>query len=106
MANSELKEAVQGRWLHSHEEDTPTEMVFRPAGFAFPPSRGRRGFELNQDGSCVETGIGPTDKPQHSRGQWQFEDGNKLTIRPDADPEATQILQVAAASPERLVVRR
>ncbi len=33
------------RWIHSHEEDTDTEMVYRPADFAFPPSRGRTGFE-------------------------------------------------------------
>jgi len=36
---------VAGRWVHSHEEDTDDEMVFRAAdsGYAFPPSRGRAG---------------------------------------------------------------
>ena len=41
-------------WVHSHEEDTETEMVFRPASHPFPRSRGRRSFELRPDGTFVE----------------------------------------------------
>jgi hypothetical protein len=42
------------RWLHSYEEDTETEAVYRPESYAFPPSRGPRpGFELRPDGSCI-----------------------------------------------------
>jgi hypothetical protein len=39
---------VEGRWVHSHEEDTDDETVFRAAdsGYAFPPSRGREALEL------------------------------------------------------------
>ena len=51
-------------WIHSHEEDTDTEMVFRPASFNFPPARGRKGFELSPDGTLIDYRIGPTDRPR------------------------------------------
>ena len=40
-------EQVAGRWVHSHEEDSGDELVFRPAGYAFPPSRGREALTLD-----------------------------------------------------------
>jgi hypothetical protein len=98
-------EAVEGHWVHSHEEDTPTEMVFRPAGFAFPPSRGRHGFELKPDGSYLETGIGPADKPRHAQGRWRLED-NKIAIHTGSESGAGRVLEVTAAAPNRLVVRK
>ncbi len=42
-------------WVHSHEEDTATQTVFRPATYDFPLSRGRRSFELRPDGTVLET---------------------------------------------------
>ena len=39
------------------EEDTNTEMVFRPATYNFPRSRGRRSFELKTDGILVEGAL-------------------------------------------------
>ena len=56
--NSPGKE-ILGRWLHSHEEDSAAEMVFRPSTFAFPPSRCRVGFESNDNGSYVARAIRP-----------------------------------------------
>src|ERR1041384_5695638 len=47
-------------WVHSHEEDTDTEMVLRPAGYKFPPSRGRSSFELKPDGRTDELYVGRT----------------------------------------------
>ncbi len=37
------RDALAGRWVHSHEEDTDDEMVFRAAdsGYRFPPARAR-----------------------------------------------------------------
>jgi len=70
-----------GRWLHSHEEDSATDVVYRRAPFAFPPSRGRSGFELAPDGSAHEIGIGPTDQPTTSKGQWRVADENQLKLK-------------------------
>jgi hypothetical protein len=60
MANQIDRKALAQKWVHSHEEDTDDEMVFRPASYAFPRSRGRNSFELEAGGQLVTSGIGPT----------------------------------------------
>jgi hypothetical protein len=98
-------QALLRHWVHSHEEDTPTEMVFRPAEYTFPPSRGRTGFELKSDGSYVETGIGPTDKPLKALGSWSL-DANALSLKKPTDAGSGRVLHVRSADPDRLVIKR
>jgi hypothetical protein len=43
------RELLHQQWVHAYEEDTPTEAVYRPAGYELPPARGRTGFELRPD---------------------------------------------------------
>ena len=59
-------EQLQGRWVHSHEEDTDDEIVYRAesSGYDFPRSRGREALELHPDGSYSGVVPGPTDKPE------------------------------------------
>ena len=64
----ERADAVVGHWVHSHEEDTDAEMVYRPASYAFPPSRGRTSFDLRADGSYVERSPGPGRRPRRVEG--------------------------------------
>jgi hypothetical protein len=92
---------LEGRWLHSHEEDTADEMVFRSAdsGYAFPRSRGREGFELRADGSYVGSAPGPDDRPERSRGGWSLEAGNRLVL-PD------RVLEITGAEGDVLRLRR
>ena len=95
-------ERLQGRWVHSHEEDTDDEMVFRSAGsgYDFPRSRGREALELNPDGSYGGVVPGPVDKPVASgEGTWKLEDGNKLVL-PD------RVLEVTAVEGDVLRVKR
>ena len=83
---------LQGRWVHSHEEDSEDEMVFRLAssGYEFPRSRGREALELRPDGSYGGVVPGPTDKPEASgEGEWAVVDGNKLVL-PDRTLEITE----------------
>jgi hypothetical protein len=91
------REALVGRWLHSHEEDTDDTRVFRPADFDFPPARGREGFELRDDGSGVELRPGPTDRPEQVEGSWELE-GDQLKV-------GDEKLDLVSADPERLVAR-
>jgi hypothetical protein len=93
------------RWLHSHEEDTPTEMVFRPATYSFPPSRGRTGFELQPDGSALAIGLAPTDGPQQVEATWSLQGGNAIRIQVPNTQE-TRSLDVLSVAPDRLVVRK
>jgi hypothetical protein len=91
--------------VHSHEEDAGDELVFRPADFAFPPSRGRLALELRADGRFVRSGLGPADRPVPSRGRWTLR-GDLLTLKDEDDSGAERQMRIASLAPEQLVVRR
>jgi hypothetical protein len=96
-------EALQQRWTHSHEEDTPGLMVFRPRGWAFPPSRGRRAFELGPDGAMLGSGPGPTDKVVSAEGRWRLRDDGVLELEQNGRRSELRVVEVAA---DKLVVER
>ncbi len=89
-------------WLHSHEEDTPTSTVYRPAKFSFPPSRGRKGFDLKPDGTLIAKKPGATDQTETRAGTWKLVD-NKLQLSVGGDAPA-QTLSIESVEPNRLVV--
>ena len=93
------------RWLHSHEEDTENEMVFRPSTHSFPPSRGRTGFELRPDGSAAVLGIAPTDAPQEHQGTWTLDATKQLLVNVPA-LQQTRSMTIVSSSPDRLVVKK
>ncbi len=92
-------------WVHSHEEDTATETVYRPAEFPFPPSRGRTGFDLRPDRRCTGFGIAPADGSEEYAATWELDDDDRLTIY-DERRRPVHVLQVVAVDADRLVVRR
>ena len=94
-------ERLQGRWVHSHEEDTEDEIVYRAesSGYDFPRSRGREALELNPDGSYSGVVPGPTDKPEATPGGTWSVEGDKLVL-----PDRT--LEVTGAEEGVLRVRR
>jgi hypothetical protein len=96
------REVLYRHWVHSHEEDTPEHMVFRPAGYGFPPSRGRRAFELRPDGTLAEAGPGPDDRPTGAEGRWDLHEDGVLELEA---PGGKERLEIAEADPDRLVVR-
>ena len=96
---------MSGRWVHVREEDTEDEMVFRPAGTRLPPSRGRVAFELREDGSFAESGLGATDAPEEATGSWAVE-GDTITLSEGATQGVPREMQVVTAEKERLVVRK
>jgi hypothetical protein len=95
---SHRTESVLGHWVHSHEEDTDREMVFRPAGYGFPPARGRTSIDLRPDGTYVETAPGPVDVPEASEGAWSL-DGDRLVL-------GDRVWDIASADKDRLTVRK
>ncbi len=97
---------LQKRWMHSREEDTGAEMVFRPASYNFPPARGRTGFELRPDQSLVEIGIGPTDRVEESPGKWKLERGNQLLFYSQSSPEPTRTMQIVSVDDDHLVIKK
>jgi hypothetical protein len=104
MRQEDTERILRRRWVHSHEEDTDREMVFRPAAFKFPPSRGRRSFELKPEGALLEGGIGPTDRPVETQGSWELQD-DRLVLR-RGPSEASRVMRIASVEDDRLVVEK
>src|SRR5215207_5807083 len=106
MANEIDRKALTQEWVHSHEEDTDDEMVFRPASYAFPPARGRKSFELDAGGRLVTSGIGPDDRPVPGQGQWQLEGSDKLALEPAGPGARKTVMQILQVAPDKLVVKK
>jgi len=95
------------RWLHSYEEDTETEAVYRPESYAFPPSRGPRpGFELRPDGSCILFGIAPTDAPTTDTGRWNVNGDGRVLICTDSTRGPAMSVKVTSVGEDRLTVKK
>jgi len=106
MAKSINEDALTGLWVHSHEEDTDTEMVFRPRGFRFPPARGRNSFELKAGGSLVMGGIAPNDQRTTADGVWKLEGDNKLALYSGSNSTPDQVMEIVSADKDRLIVKK
>jgi hypothetical protein len=94
-------QALAGRWIHSHEEDSEGELVYRRPDYAFPPVRGRDALELGRGGELVEGGPGPTDVPAEHAGRWDLRD-DTLVLRSGAGERALTVVSVEG---DRLVLR-
>jgi hypothetical protein len=97
---------LNNRWIHSHEEDTPSEMVFRSASFNFPRSRGRSGFELRPDQSLVEIQPGAADQPEETKGRWELQLGKNLLFFKPGAKQPTRAMKIVSADNDRLVVAK
>ena len=102
MAISFNKEMLSKKWVHSHEEDSDSEMVYRPADYNFPPSRGRRSLELKPDGSLVKGGPGADDRRSISSGSWKLQ-GDSLFL---TGADAPQSLKISSLSNDKLVFKK
>lgn len=108
MEKKEVLKNLQQSWLHSHEEDTDTEKVYRLADkYDFPLSRGREGFDLKPDNKLAEIGIAPTDGPAQAAGSWHLDSaGNDLKLRLNTDQSASRDMKIKSISKDRLVVKK
>jgi hypothetical protein len=98
------EDSLHGRWVRSHEDDTEDEVVFRPASYDFPPSRGRTSIDLRPDGTYVESSPGPVDVPEEHSGRWSLE-GDRLVLEAEGDRPG-HAWEIAAAGHEGLTLKR
>lgn len=94
---------LHGRWTHSHEEDSDGETVYRPADWDFPPSRGRRSFELHADGALASSKPGPTDQAVGATGEWRLLPDCILELDHGGDVSRLHLVEV---KPDKLVIRK
>lgn len=95
---------ISRAWLRSHEEDDAGQAVFRPATHAFPPARGRVGYEFRPDGVAVKRGPGPTDRTVATEGRWSSDDQGRITIQMPGAPD--EVIHVTSLDADRLVVAK
>ena len=98
------KKLLQRRWLHAHEEDTPGKIVFRPDTYALPPSRGRTGYEFQEDGHVVRIGPGPADRHSSVQGTWKIDSHGELII--DVPGAAAEVHTIDKLDEDRLVLTK
>ena len=106
MAKKTEATALHQHWVHSHEEDTETEKVYRPASYSFPPSRGRTSFDIKPDGKVVEHGIAPTDRSVETLGTWKLQDESTLALYAKGSAKPTRVMHIVSVDKERLVLKR
>jgi hypothetical protein len=99
------QDLLQRHWMHSHEEDTATTTVYRPAEFKFPPSRGRASFALGPGGVMSEGRIGPSDRQQKNAGRWKLESPELLILEP-AGGAGRRTLKIVSVTADRLVIEK
>lgn len=100
------KDVLQRHWMHSHEEDSAGEMVFRPADYDFPLSRGRTSFDLKPGGALVEQGTpGADDRQQKGSGRWELK-GDQLALYSGSGDQPSRVLQIKSADEDRLVIKK
>jgi hypothetical protein len=83
--NKLLPAAVFRHWIHSREEDEASVEVYRPEGFAFPPSFGRDGFTMRPNGRLIQDVVGPADGTIQVPGHWQQIGPNQVAVRFESD---------------------
>ncbi len=86
---------LQNHWIHSFEEDTKEERVYRSSDYIFKPSRGREGFILKTGGELKITPISPNDKPVTYTGTWKME-GTNLALNYEDKKEVYTILEISS----------
>jgi hypothetical protein len=94
---------LHGQWTHSHEEDEPGTLVFRPGGWNFPPSRGRRSIHLCADGTLGSVGPGPDDRTRVRNGRWRLLPGDILEL---IEPGNASRLHIVKAAKDKIVFDR
>ena len=108
MEKKEILKTIQQNWMHSYEEDTETEMVYRPSDYNFPLSRGRTGFELKPNHKLVEINIAPTDGSEEETGSWELKDANEenLTLQLNPKNSASRKLYIKSINEDSLVIEK
>jgi hypothetical protein len=104
-SSPQLKQ-LEGTWLHAHEEDQGDVRVYRPNTYAFPPSRGRTGFQFDHNGLFTQYDIAPTDGLEGRKGLWKAEGSTTVRISLDDKKDPDYKLEIVSLENGVLKVRR
>jgi hypothetical protein len=99
-------EQLAGSWLHSHEEDTATERVYRRSDFDFPPSRGRDGYEFLPGQDAKYIGIAARDGAVQTTVNWRLRTGEQPEIMLTLPNGQQRVLQIVSVDQDRLIIKK
>ena len=103
MMNQETA-GLGGSWAHSFEEDEGDVRLYRPASFAFPPSRrGRQSLDFGNAGQLVSGMPGPDDRQRLSSSALTPLGMNRFRV--DGGEAPGQVIEIVEARPDLLKVR-
>ena len=100
-----LQTCLLGRWMHSHEEDTPSIAIYRPREYEFPPARGRTGFDFKVSGKAVYYGIAGSDGVNEHSGRWTTQGNDEIKIMFDDERIQPIVLHVLTCDADKLAAR-
>jgi hypothetical protein len=101
-----VDECLYKHWIHSREEDTEFEKVYRASTYKFPRSRGRNGFEIRGNGEVILYKIGPTDKSEEVYGTFTFDDSNNLEVNTKKGTPERIIMTILSCEGDKLVIKK
>jgi hypothetical protein len=81
-------------------------MVFRPASYPFPPSRGRRSLDLQPDHVCMAQEPGAADAPIEHAMHWHVDQQGILVIQGGPAHGQPEAMQIVSVDDSRLVIRK
>ena len=94
------------KWIHAHEEDRDGNRVFRPASYAFAPSRGRDSLDLRKGQEAVRGTPGPDDRGQSIAETWAMSGDHVLELGAAGGAGAKTSYEIVSVDRNRLVLRR
>lgn len=104
--DDDLPKGIYTHWIHSHEEDTDDVKVYRPSDYTFPPSRGRMGFEIKENGEFIQHDIAPTDGLVQVMAHWMKTGAQRILVS-FADPsKSPYVVTIVAFEGNRLKIRQ
>lgn len=105
-----LPRAIFRLWVHSHEEDTPEVLVYRPRGHPLPPARGRSAFEIQENGRFIHHAIAAAEGTREVIGSWKAEGPDRIRIAfPEGAAGASALptsLTIESCGEQKLEIRR
>ncbi len=94
------------KWMHSHEEDEGDIKVYRPSGFKFPPTRGRRGFSLQMENNAlISYDIAPTDGTLERKGKWESIGENVISFEYPNEPSRNYKIELLTYKKKKLTIK-
>jgi hypothetical protein len=97
MSLDQLPPELFKKWIHSREDrdNRRNVAVYRSSDYPFPPSRGRRGFEIKRNGEFILHEIGRTDRPVQIVARFTVEGPDSIKIYlEDKNPFILRIIAI------------